>query len=488
MKIYNTLSRRKEEFVPQGDPVKMYVCGVTPYSECHVGHAMSYIIFDVLRRYLEWRGYKVLHVQNFTDIDDKIIQRAASTGHTSKDLAEGLIQEYFKDMDALNIQRAHIYPRATDEISRIIEMVGNMVDKGHAYPVNGDVYFRVKEYRGYGKLSRRTLEGMISGSRVEVDPRKEHPMDFVLWKSAKPGEPSWESPWGAGRPGWHIECSAMSLQYLGSTLDIHGGGQDLIFPHHENEIAQTEAYTGVSPFVRYWVHNGLLQLGDEKMSKSSGPLVTVKEALSQYSPDALRLLVLSSRYRSPLTYSDDSLRAMERGAARLRNTIEQDPHEEQKALNIKAEAYKQRFLTAMDDDFNTAQAIAVLFDLATAVNRSQTEGANLCEAIHMIKELSGILGLTLKERESSRELDPTPFIKLLASLGGSLKDADQGRPADLDAGAVIERLMSVRADLRKAKQWELADKIRARLSELGVDLEDTPRGTVWRRHHKDDDL
>ena len=270
MQIYNTLSRTKEEFVPLGDPVKMYVCGITPYSASHVGHAMSYITFDVVRRYLEWRGYKMLHIQNFTDVDDKIIDRSASLGSSPKDLAEGLIQEYFNEMDALNIKRAHIYPRATEEIAKILEMTQGLVENGTAYAVEGDVYYRISSYADYGKLSHRTLEGMMSGARIEVDNRKEHPMDFALWKSAKPGEPSWDSPWGPGRPGWHMECSAMSLKYLGERFDIHGGGLDLIFPHHENEIAQTEAFTGVSPSVQYWLHNGLLQLDDEKMSKSLG--------------------------------------------------------------------------------------------------------------------------------------------------------------------------------------------------------------------------
>ncbi|MEE9199007.1 MAG: cysteine--tRNA ligase [Dehalococcoidia bacterium] len=511
MKIYNTLSRRKEDFVPQGDPVKMYVCGITPYDQCHVGHAMSYIIFDVLRRYLEWRGYQILQVQNFTDVDDKLIQRAAAIGRDTKELAEELIQGFFVDMDALNVQRAHVYPRATEEIPHILDMVSSLVDKGYAYPADGDVYFRVERSDGYGKLSHRSLEGMTAGYRVEVDPRKEHPMDFTLWKAAKPGEPSWESPWGMGRPGWHIECSAMSLKYLGITLDIHGGGQDLIFPHHENEIAQAEAHTGVSPFVRYWVHHGLLQLDEEKMSKSLGNLVTVKEVLSRCSPDALRLFVLGSHYRSPLTYSDDALRGMERGAARLRNAAKQATPERNGSSGISSDPYKQRFLEAMEDDFNTAQAIAALFDLAKEINKGREEGIDINEAVQVLRELSGVLGLTLEEPELA--LDAAPFRELLISIQADLRKAGQDAVADRVQGALrqlgvageetppgngldsrgpqeevagpepgpfIEALLSVRMDLRGAKQYELADGLRARLDQLGVTLEDTPRGTVWK--------
>ncbi|HAZ31936.1 MAG TPA: cysteine--tRNA ligase, partial [Dehalococcoidia bacterium] len=313
MKIYNPISGQKEEFAPGGDEVKMYVCGVTPYSSCHIGHAMSYIIFDVVRRYLEFRGYKVRHVQNFTDIDDKIIARANALDIPAHELTGRLIDEYFEDMDALNIKRADVYPRATEEIPDIIRAVQGLIDKGRAYERNGDVYFRVQSTGDYGKLSHRDLDEMSVGARVKVDEAKEYPLDFALWKAAKPGEPRWESPWGGGRPGWHIECSVMSLKYLGNTLDIHGGGQDLIFPHHENEIAQSEAFTGVVPFVKYWMHNGLLQLDQDKMSKSLGNLITVRELLQRFSADAFRLFVLSSYYRSPLSYSDEGLAAMKKG-------------------------------------------------------------------------------------------------------------------------------------------------------------------------------
>ncbi len=315
MRLYNTLAGEAQEFTAaDGTNVKMYVCGVTPYSATHVGHALSYVAFDVLRRYLEYLGFQVRHVQNFTDVDDKIIQRAQEEGISPEELTGRYIEDFFQCMDALNVQRAHVYPRATQEMDSIIETIGTLVDKGFAYPAGGDVYFRVTRSGNYGHLSHRTLEGMIPGARVEVDEHKEHAMDFVLWKGSKPGEPAWDSPWGPGRPGWHIECSSMAMTYLGESIDIHGGGQDLIFPHHENEIAQSEASTGRKPFSRYWVHNGLLQLEDDKMSKSIGNLVPVDEALQRHSPDSLRLYFLSSHYRSPLSYSEEGCQAMERSA------------------------------------------------------------------------------------------------------------------------------------------------------------------------------
>ncbi|MBI2847468.1 MAG: cysteine--tRNA ligase [Chloroflexi bacterium] len=450
MKVYNTLSGKKEEFIPRGHPVRMYVCGVTPYDECHVGHAMSYIIFDVIRRYLEFRGYQVRHVQNFTDIDDKIIARANRLGIAPDALAEKYISQYFIDMDALNIQRAHIYPRATQEIPKIIEIVQSLMSKGYAYQIGSDVYFRVKSLPDYGKLSRRTLEGMMSGARIEASEQKEHPMDFTLWKGAKPGEPQWESPWGMGRPGWHIECSAMSIKYLGESLDIHGGGQDLIFPHHENEIAQSESFTGVSPFVHYWIHNGLMQMGEEKMSKSLGNLVTVKEAISRYGADALRLFVLGSGHSSPLTYSEESLLAMRRGVERLIRAATAKGSQSGKLLN--ADPLRQKFMEAMDDDFNTALASAALFDLAKEINRGVEEGQNVKEAQSVLMELTGVMGLTLRE-EVELSKDAAPFIELL---------------------------IGTRAELRKAKEWALADRIRERLEEMGVVLEDAPNGTTWK--------
>ncbi len=469
MKVYNTLSGRKEDFVPQSDVVRMYVCGVTPYSECHIGHAMSYIIFDVIRRYLEFHGYKVRYVQNFTDIDDKIIAQSGQLGIPAKELAEGHIARYFADMDALNIKRADVYPKATEEVPKIIEVVEVLIGKGYAYEVEGNVYFRVSSFPEYGKLSHRSLDEMIAGARIEVAGEKEHPMDFALWKAAKPGEPSWESPWGPGRPGWHIECSAMSLRYLGQTLDIHGGGQDLIFPHHENEIAQSEAFTGAAPFVRYWLHNGLVQLGEEKMSKSLGNLITVKEALGRVSPDALRLFVLNSHYRSPLTYTEEGLEAAERGVERLRLAAHRQGSDG--PTTIEATTYHQRFMEAMDDDFNTAQAIAALFDLAREINRAGDEGHSFQGAKGELLELAGVLGLTLAEEEL--HLDAEPFIKVTEAYG-IVSASDQQAPH------YIELLIEKRAELRGSKKWADADNVRASLAELGITLEDTPKGTVWR--------
>jgi cysteinyl-tRNA synthetase len=452
MRLYNTLTRREGEFVPAGDTVKMYVCGPNLYAPCHVGHAMSYVVFDTLRRYLEYRGYKVRHVQNFTDIEDKIIARAQALGVTTDELARQYVERFFTDMDNLNIQRAHVYPLATQEIPGMIEMIQGLIAKGHAYQVDGDVYFRVTSDDDYGKLSGRSIEDLQAGARIEVDERKEHPMDFALWKASKPGEPSWDSPWGPGRPGWHIECSVMSLRYLGETLDIHGGGQDLIFPHHENELAQSESYTGVKPFVRFWVHNGLVRLagGDEKMTRSLGNLVSITEALERHGADTLRLFILSSNYRSPLTYGDEPLAAARRGVERLRiaahatSTGDTDP--------LDAAPFHERFIEAMDDDLNTAQALAALFDLAREINRARDEGRGIKGAQAALLELSGVFGLTLAEKE--REIAAAPF---------------------------IEALIAVRDELRQAKQFALADSIRSRLDALGIALEDAREGTVWKR-------
>ena len=453
MKLYNTLSGQVEEFVPaEGNLVKMYVCGVTPYSATHVGHALSYVVFDTLRRYLEHKGYEVRHIQNFTDIDDKIIQRALESGVSEDELVEEFIGDYFHTMDALNIQRASEYPRATREIPRIIDAISGLIDRGHAYPAAGDVYFRVTSKDDYGKLSHRTLDSMIAGARIQVDENKEHPMDFVLWKGAKPGEPSWESPWGPGRPGWHIECTAMSLEYLGEQLDIHGGGQDLVFPHHENEIAQSECYTGAKPFSRYWMHNGLLQLGSDKMSKSLGNLVSVVEALERYSPDAMRLYFLSSHYRSPLAYSDEGAAAVERSLERVRRALVPGNGS---GPEVEADAHRARFAAAMDDDLNTPQAVAALFDLARDINRGRDAGQRIDAGQAALRELGGVLGLTFEDRSSPEDsLAAAPFIDLL---------------------------VSVRTELRAARQFALADQIRDGLAEQGVTLEDGPRGTQWQR-------
>jgi len=479
MKVFNTLAGKKEEFLPQGDMVKMYVCGVTPYDDAHLGHAMSYIIFDVIRRYLQFRGYKVKYVQNVTDIDDKIIDRANKLGAPPRELAEKFTQRYFEDMEALNIQKPDVTPYATDEIPKIIEIVQGLIDKGYAYPAQGSVYFRVRNVSDYGKLSHRSLESMMSAEGALGSGEKEHPMDFVLWKASKPGEPSWDSPWGKGRPGWHIECSAMSLKYLGNSIDIHGGGQDLVFPHHENEIAQSESFTGVKPFVRYWLHNGMVQLGEEKMSKSLGNLITIKEAVDKYGADAIRIFVLMSHYRSPLTYSEEILEAAEKGAERLRQAVNSTAGGQKTDKKIDSESYRRRFIEAMDDDFNTAQAIATLFDLTREVNKYDNEGVEASEARDTLRELAGVLGLTFRELEKA-PLKVEPFAQIVTSVYQELKltgipDKNQG------AEKLIELLIEIRNDLRDAGQWQQADMIRSKLDELGVVLEDTPKGTVWKR-------
>ncbi len=445
------MARRVEEFAPAGDEVKMYVCGITPYDHSHLGHAMSYIIFDVLRRYLEFQGYRVNHVQNYTDIDDRIIMRANALGRTFDQVAEEYIQEYAQEMRELNITPATIYPRATHEMPTIIEMVETLIQKGYAYRTeDGDVYFNIGSDPDYGKLSARDAYSMRAGARVEPGEQKRDPADFALWKAAKPGEPSWESPWGPGRPGWHIECSAMSYRYLGATLDIHGGGQDLIFPHHENEIAQSECYSGVKPFVRYWMHNGWLTLDEEKMSKSLGNIITIRDALDRYGPDALRIFVLTAHYRAPLNYAEDSLEAGKRAAERLRLAATLPGGELE--CGIEPDAYRRRFTEAMDDDLNTAGALATLFDLSREINRARGEGRSAEAGQQTLRELGGVLGLTLKEPE-----------------------------ADLAAAPFIEMLVELRKELRSRKVFDVADGIRTRLEELGIALEDGAEGTRWRR-------
>ncbi len=461
LRVYSTLSRQKEEFVPlQPGEVKMYVCGPNLYGPAHVGHAMSYIVFDTIKRYLQYRGYHVQHVQNFTDIEDRIIETAQSLGITVRELADEYIARFNAEMDALNIERADHSPLATEVIPKMIEIIEGLIEKGYAYEVDGDVYFRVTHFPDYGKLSKRSLDQMEAGARVEVDPRKEHPMDFALWKASKEGEPAWDSPWGQGRPGWHIECSAMSMQFLGAQLDIHGGGHDVIFPHHENEIAQSEAYTGKAPFVKYWIHNALLRLqeGEEKMTRHLGNIVSVEEALRKHSTDAIRLFILSSHYRSPLTWKSESVEAAERGAERLRVALRDYPASSEAsrgdALGGEAEAVRREFITAMDDDFNTPRAVAQVFDLARTVNQARDSGAppdSLAFAQGILKELTDVLGLTMKGPAGPTE--PEPFISLL---------------------------VEVRSDLRQAKQWALADRVRDRLAELGVILEDGAEGTTWK--------
>jgi cysteinyl-tRNA synthetase len=434
MKIFNTLSRQKEDFAPAGDEVKMYVCGVTVYDVCHFGHALCYVSFDVIRRYLEYRGYRVKYVQNFTDIDDKIINRARERNIPWKDLVEKYIAEYFADTDALNIKRATIYPRATEEIPRILQVISVLLEKGHAYQSEGSVYFRVKSFTGYGKLTHQNADDMRVTATAEAE-KKEDPLDFALWKAVKPGEPCWPSPWGDGRPGWHIECTAMSTGHLGNSLDIHGGGQDLVFPHHENEMAQSECYTGVVPFVRIWMHNGFLQLGTDKMSKSLGNLVTIRDALARNSADAIRLFIISSYYRMPLKYSTEALDAAETGLDRLRQALKVEGKVGGAILD--AGQFKAHFVEYMDDDFNAPQAVAALFDLVREINRSNERG---------------VIGFTLQET------------KILSA----------------EEEVEIETLIAKRNQYRKDKEWKLADEMRDRLSKMGVAIEDTAKGTVWK--------
>jgi cysteinyl-tRNA synthetase len=538
VRVSNTLSGKKEEFTPQNDEVKMYVCGVTPYDDAHIGHAMSYIIFDVIRRYLQFRGYKVKHVQNVTDIDDKIISRANERGIPPHELAEQYTSSFHEDMEALNIMPPDVEPRATEMINSenkdeitIIKVIEGLINKGHAYEVQGSVYFRVNSAADYGKLAHRSLEQMMAGARIEVDENKEHPMDFLLWKASKPGEPSWDSPWGKGRPGWHIECSAMSLKYLGETLDIHGGGQDLIFPHHENEIAQSESFTGVKPFVRFWLHNGLLQLGQEKMSKSLGNLITIKEALAKYSTDAIRIFVLSSHYRSPLTYSEEALEAAERGAERLQLAARRKITGKKTYKQIDIEAYRSRFIEAMDDDFNTPQALAALFDLTWDINKLSDEGYIVLGAQQFLLELADILGLVVQEEKSFEDklkaesivaslprLDKNRDIRIIlfkqlseqfeqSSFSALVKVASTTKEYAHHVNTIHEHIAKsanyedikgtlralsntaaantgsyseLRLQLRQVKQWQSADEIRAKMGELGIILEDTPNGTVVR--------
>ena len=485
MKLYSTLSGVEEEFVPSGSLVKMYVCGITPYAPSHIGHALSYVVFDVLRRYLEFQGYHVRHVQNFTDIDDKIIDRASLEGVPYTEISSRYIEEYNEVMGILHIKPAHEYPLATESIPRMIQIIGDLIDKQYAYAADGDVYFRVTKDEHYGKLSRRSVESMIAGARVEPLQGKEHPMDFTLWKSSKPGEPSWESPWGYGRPGWHIECSAIALDYLGPSIDIHGGGLDLVFPHHENEIAQSESHTGVIPFSRHWVHNGLLNFGENKMSKSLGNLVTVSQALKHHSVDALRLYFLSSHYRSPLNYSELGLSAMERAVDRLRTAVHQDQGIGEESID--PSSYETEFFSAMDSDLNTPQAIAALFNLAHKINRARDQGLKVDSAQQSLRTLGGILGLTLTVTTDYENLPLerlrtffTDFGKVLNSSGHhELENWIVTHLGTKKPEILIETLLAIRQELRQIREYELADSIRHGLVELGISVEDSQKKTTW---------
>ena len=462
LKIYNTLTRKTEEFhTLEPNLVKMYVCGVTVYNDAHVGHAMSALVFDIIRRYLEYRGYTVKHVMNYTDVDDKIIQRAKQLNEDPLILSQRYIEDYTQDLASLNVLPATSYPQVSKTMPLIIKFIEVLIQKEAAYAApNGDVYFSVISDKDYGKLSGRKLDDMQAGSRIEVEEAKDHPMDFALWKAAKPGEISWDSPWGKGRPGWHIECSAMNLAELGEQIDIHGGGNDLIFPHHENEIAQTESYTG-REFARYWVHNGMLQLGGEKMSKSLGNIISIKEFLSQREADVMRMLVLNGSYRAPLLFNDDTLDAAQKNVERLKSALRPASASASglaadaiAALASASESAKTNFTDAMDNDFNTAGAIAVLFELSKFINTARDNsatGEQLKSAQGVFRELSSVLGLKLEEKQGSG-----------------------------DADAFINLLIEVRADVRKQKLWALSDQIRDKLKELNVTIEDSKDGTTWR--------
>lgn len=467
MKLYNTMTMKKEDFVPMTPgKVTMYACGPTVYNYIHVGNARPIIMFDVLRRYFEYRGYHVTFVQNFTDVDDKIINRAREENSTSEAVAEKYIAEYFNDAKGLGVREATIHPKATEHIGEIIKMIETLISKGLAYASGGDVYYRTERFDGYGKLSHQPLEELQAGARVDVSDVKESPMDFALWKASKPGEPSWDSPWGAGRPGWHIECSAMSGKYLGKTIDIHCGGQDLTFPHHENEIAQSEGASG-DTFVRYWIHNGFISIDNKKMSKSLGNFFTVREAAEAYGYENIRMFMLMSHYRSPLNYSGDILLQAKGALERLKtarsnllflqengdgDTLKQDEH----AIISSLATYRSRFIEAMDDDFNTADAIAVIFELAREANtvtapEKQPSKKLAAEILRVFDELVGVLGLIYGQ------------------------DDDQSLESEVTA------LIEARQTARKEKNWAEADRIRDKLKEMGIVLEDTPQGVKWKK-------
>jgi len=466
LKIYNTLTRKKQDFSPLNDnQVTMYVCGVTLYDELHLGHARAAVVFDIIRRYLEYKGYQVIYVTNFTDVDDKMIQRAKELKTTVFELAERFIEEYFDQMEKLGVKRATYHPRATEHIKEMIELIEILKNKGIAYCVDGDVFFRVRKFPGYGKLSGQSLKELSAGVRIDVDEKKEEPFDFALWKKAKEGEPSWDSPWGKGRPGWHIECSAMAMKYLGESIDIHGGGKDLIFPHHENEIAQSEASTG-KEFAHFWVHNGLVTIDNQKMAKSTGNFITLREALEKYDGEVIRYYLLSAHYRSPLNYTKDSLQEASASMERVYNTLESI---DEITFSIKKEAdlhkvypeieslYK-KFFQSMDDDFNTPSALAAIFELVRKANLILEKPSDknskliLYEIAEKIRKMGGILGLF------------------------------QGKKKKLDEKAkdLIQILIDVRNILRQEKRWDLADTIRERLQKLGIHLKDEKDKTSWR--------
>lgn len=476
IKVYNTLTKQKEEFVPiVPGKASIYVCGVTPYNHPHIGNARPFVTWDVIHRFLEHEGYEVTHVQNFTDVDDKIINAANKEGVAWSDICGRYMDAYFEAIDKLNVRRADIYPRVSDHMPEIIAMVEQLIENGFAYVVEGDVYYRVEKFEHYGELSGRNLEDMLAGARIDIDERKENPMDFVLWKAAKPGEPSWTSPWGEGRPGWHIECSVMSMKYLGETFDFHGGGSDLIFPHHENEIAQSEGCTGKHPFVRYWLHNGFITVNEEKMSKSLGNFFLVIDILEHFEPETLRFFILSTHYRSPLDFSDERLKEAERSLARLATAQENlcslaqipgaGPTEQSLALYTKIEGFRNEFLDAMRDDFNTALAISYMFALGKEINtyyqsvvsgESKPDGRLVNIMKKIFTEMCGVIGVLEKSA-------------LQASADAGLENA------------LMEILIGIRQEARQNKNYAQADALRDKLAGAGIILEDTPQGVRWKR-------
>lgn len=464
MKVYNTLTRKKEELVPiTPGEIKMYACGPTVYNYIHIGNARPLCIFDILRRYLEYRGYKVTFVQNFTDIDDKIIRRANEEHVDFSEISERYIKEFWTDADGLNVRHATINPKATENIDAIIQIISTLIEKGYAYEAQGDVYFSTEKFKDYGKLSHQPLEDLEAGARIMVGEVKREPMDFAVWKAAKPGEPAWDSPWGKGRPGWHIECSAMNWRYLGDTIDIHCGGQDLIFPHHENEIAQSECFTG-KPFAHYWMHNGYINVDNVKMSKSLGNFFTVRDVAEKYGYEPIRYLLISAQYRSPINYSTDIIEQCIAALNRLytcrdsldfelKNAVDAE-HDGDKAIIDGFDKYREQFISAMDDDLNTADAIASIFELVRDINTNvvgKTPSKALVEgAIAMFDELTGLLGLVYNRKTETLDSD-------------------------------VEALIEARTNARKEKNWAEADRIRDQLKEMGIVLEDTAQGVKWHR-------
>ena len=462
MKIYNTLTRKKEEFVPiEEGKVSMYVCGPTVYYYFHIGNARPFVVFDTMRKYLEYRGYKVKYVQNFTDVDDKIINRAKEEGLTAGEVSEKYIDEYYKDAAALNIKKATVHPKVTETIPDIIKFIQDLIDLGYAYESDGDVYYRARKFEGYGKLSGKNIDDLISGARIAVGEKKEDPLDFALWKARKEdSEIAWESPWGMGRPGWHIECSTMSKKYLGDTIDIHAGGQDLQFPHHENEIAQSEAHSG-KPFAHYWMHNGYINIDGIKMSKSLGNFRTVRDLLGAYDGEVLRFLILSGQYRGPIDFGEEILTQSQNGLNRMRNAKSNLKHliatgsgtmtREEKETLAEFDRFREKFIEVMDDDLNTADAISVIFELITAVNTAVKDGASkefAQKCLDLLMELATILGLLQQDPEAEvTEVDPE-----------------------------IQALIDERQAARKAKNFARADEIRDQLKAKGITLKDTPQG------------